>query len=176
MRKPILLALLIPFLPAAAQQLSRPEVPEELAVPATEALVLQVHATGYQVYVCKQGSDQKPAWVLLAPDAQLLDSKGTTIGTHYAGPTWKHNDGSKVVGKVLAKQEAPAPGAIPWLLLAAASHEGDGVFARVSYIQRLHTKDGQPPASGCDGENIGAPAKAAYSADYYFYAPKAATN
>jgi len=176
MRKFILSILLIPFLPAVAQQVSRPEVPEKLAAPASEILVLQVHATGSQVYVCQAGADQKLAWTLKGPEAELSDSKGAVIGKHYAGPTWKHNDGSEVVGKVTAKQDAPEAGAIPWLLLAAASHAGNGVLAGVTSIQRIHTKGGQAPASGCDDAHRGAETKAAYSADYYFYAPRAGAN
>jgi hypothetical protein len=176
MRKFILSILLIPFVPAVAQQVSRPEVPEKLAAPASENLVLQVHATGSQVYVCQAGADQKLAWTLKGPEAELSDSKGAVIGKHYAGPTWKHNDGSEVVGKVTAKQDAPEAGAIPWLLLAAASHAGNGVLAGVTSIQRIHTKGGQAPASGCDEAHRGAETKAAYSADYYFYAPRAGAN
>jgi hypothetical protein len=171
MRKYFLLILLVPFQMAVAQQPSRPEVPEKLAAPASENLVLQAHATGSQVYVCQMGTDQKLAWILKAPEAELLDSSGAVIGKHYAGPTWKHADGSEVVGKVIAKQDAPDAKAIPWLLLAAASHAGDGVLAGVTSIQRIHTKGGQPPPSGCDDAHRGAETKAAYSADYYFYAP-----
>jgi hypothetical protein len=171
MRKYILSILLIPFQPAVAQQLSKPEVPEKLAVPAAENLVLQAHATGSQIYVCQVGPDQKLAWALKAPEAELFDSKGTAIGKHYAGPTWKHNDGSEVVGKVVAKQDAPDAYAIPWLLLTAASHAGNGTLAAVTSIQRIHTKGGLAPASGCDDAHRGAETKVTYSADYYFYAP-----
>ena len=178
MRKPLLLIVVVPFLllPAVAQQLSRPEVPEKLAVPASENLVLQVHATGSQVYVCQLGPDQKPAWTLKGPEAELSDSKGAVIGKHYAGPTWKHNDGSEVVGKVAAKQDGPEAGAIPWLLLTAVSHAGNGVLAKVTSIQRVHTRGGQAPSSGCDDAHLNTETKAAYSADYYFYAPRAGAN
>jgi hypothetical protein len=175
MRKYILSILLIPFQLAVAQQLSRPEVPEKLAAPASENLVLQVHATGSQVYVCQIGPDQKVAWTLKGPEADLFDSKGAIIGKHSAGPTWKHNDGSEVVGKVAAKQDAPEAGAIPWLLLTAASHAGNGVLGGVTSIQRIHTKGGEAPSSGCDDAHLGTETKAAYSADYYFYAPRAGT-
>jgi hypothetical protein len=171
MRKFLFSILLLPFQLAVAQQQSKPEVPEKLAVPASENLVLQAHASGSQIYVCQVGADQKLVWTLKAPEAELSDSKGAVIGKHYAGPTWKHNDGSEVVGKVVAKQDAPDAYAIPWLLLTAASHAGNGVFAGVTSIQRIHTKGGQPPASGCDDAHRGAESKVAYSADYYFYAP-----
>ena len=157
--------------PAVAQHLPRPDVPEKLAAPAAEELILQAHASGSQVYVCQAGADQKLSWVLKGPEADLFDSSGVPIGKHYDGPTWKYKDGSEVVGKVAARQEAPDATAIPWLLLTAANHSGNGVLSAVTSIQRIHTKGGQPPASGCDDSRRGDEVKAAYSADYYFYAP-----
>ncbi len=159
--------------PAAAQQLARPDVPDKLSPPATEKLVLQAHASGDQIYVCQPGPDpdQKLAWILKAPDAQLFDAQNKVIAKHYAGPTWKNNDGSEVVGKVSARADSPDASGIPWLLLTAASHSGDGAFSKVTFIQRLHTKGGQPPQSGCDDAHRNAETKSAYSADYYFYAP-----
>jgi hypothetical protein len=77
-----------------------------------------------------------------------------------------------VKGQVIAKQDAPKPDAIPWLLLAAASHTGDGIFSRVTSIQRIHTEGGLPPsANTCDASANGKESRSAYSADYYFYAP-----
>jgi hypothetical protein len=159
--------------PVAAQQLARPDVPEKLSPPATETLILQAHATGDQIYICKPGPDpdQKLAWVLKTPDAQLFDAQNRLFAKHYAGPTWKHKDGSEVVGKVSARLDSPDANAVPWLLLTAASHSGTGVFSSVTSIQRLHTKGGQPPPSGCDDGHRNAETKSAYSADYYFYAP-----
>jgi Protein of unknown function (DUF3455) len=158
--------------PATAQHLARPDVPDKLAPPATENLILQAHATGDQIYVCQPGPDQKLAWTLKAPDAQLFDAQNKVIAKHFAGPTWKHNDGTEVVGKVSARLDSPDANAIPWLLLTAANHTGDGIFSKVTFIQRLHTKGGQPPQSGCDDAHRNAETKSAYSADYYFYAPK----
>jgi hypothetical protein len=151
---------------------TRPEVPEKLAAPGTEEVILQAHASGSQIYVCQAGSDQKLAWVFKAPEAELFDAGGKSIGRHYAGPTWKHNDGSEVTGKMAARQDAPEPDAIPWLLLTATGHSGNGILTRVTTIQRIHTKGGPPPkADGCDDSHRGAETKSAYSADYYFYAP-----
>jgi hypothetical protein len=124
MRNFFSLLLLFPLLLTGAQHMAKPEVPEKLAVPATEQLVLQVHATGFQVYVCQAGVDPKFAWTLKGPEAELFDANNKPIGKHYAGPTWKHNDGSEVVGKLAARQDAPDTSDIPWLLLAAASHAG----------------------------------------------------
>jgi hypothetical protein len=175
MRKLFFVSLLalLSIKPTAAQQLARPDVPDQLLPPATENLILQTHATGDQIYVCKPGPDpdQKLAWVLKAPDAQLFDAQNKLIAKHYAGPTWKHNDGSEVVGKLSTRLDSPDATAIPWLLLTAASHTGDGTFSKVTFIQRLHTKGGLPSQSGCDDAHLNTETKSAYSADYYFYAP-----
>lgn len=170
----IAVILLVTVRPAAAQHAPRPDVPEKLAASASEVVVLQVRGSGSQIYVCKPGpdQDQKLAWILKAPEADLLDSNGKVIGKHYAGPAWKHNDGSEVIGRVAARQDAPDADAIPWLLLTAANHSGSGIFSGVTSIQRIHTKGGQPPQSGCDDAHRGTETKIAYSADYYFYAAK----
>jgi hypothetical protein len=165
--------VLLALKPAAAQELTRPDVPDKLAPPPGEQLLLHAHATGDQIYVCKPGPDpdQKLAWILKAPDAQLFDAQNKLIAKHFAGPTWKHNDGSEVVGKPAGKLDSPDASAIPWLLLTAASHTGIGTFSKVTFIQRLNTKGGQAPQSGCDDAHRNAETKSAYSADYYFYAP-----
>jgi hypothetical protein len=151
---------------------ARPEVPDSLRAPAGEDVILSAHATGVQIYVCQAESEQKSAWVLKAPEAELTDSSGKTIVHHSAGPAWKHVDGSEVTGKVIAKQDSPKPGAIPWLLLSAATHTGEGILARVTTIQRIHTEGGLPPnASDCNVSANGKESRNAYSADYYFYAP-----
>jgi hypothetical protein len=149
-----------------------PQIPSELKAPAGEKVVLQAHATGYQIYTCKAGAEGAPQWQLKAPDADLHDAKGAVIGHHSAGPTWKHKDGSEVVGKASAHVDSPKAGAIPWLLVAVTDHTGNGVLAKVTSIQRLNTEGGKAPAaSECTAANAGAESKSAYSADYYFYAP-----
>jgi len=156
----------------------RPEVPDSLKAPAGEEVVLAAHATGTQVYVCQQGADQKYAWVFKAPEAELTDATGKKIIHHSAGPTWKHIDGSEVKAKVVAKQDAPKvdtprPEAIPWLLLSATGHSGEGILSRVTSIQRIHTEGGMAAeAKSCDASNAGKEAGTVYAADYYFYGPK----
>jgi hypothetical protein len=86
---------------------ARPEVPESLKAPAGEEVILMAHATGVQIYVCQAETEQKSAWVLRAPEAELTDATGKQIVHHFAGPAWKHIDGSEVTGKVVAKQDAP---------------------------------------------------------------------
>ena len=61
------------------------QVRNELQPPASERLLLQVHAKGDQIYTCKVDGAQF-AWTLEAPDAQLFDKSGKAFGKHFAGP------------------------------------------------------------------------------------------
>jgi hypothetical protein len=157
---------------ASGQANSRPDVPDKIKAPTGEVVVLQAHASGSQIYVCQPGSDGKLAWTLKAPEAELHDQQGATIGRHYAGPTWKDNDGSEVTGKALARVDSPDADSIPWLLIIVTGHSGNGVLGQVTTIQRIHTKGGlAPPASECNTSKQNTEVKIPYTADYYFYAP-----
>jgi hypothetical protein len=157
---------------ANGQGIPRPSVPEKIKAPAGEEVVLYVRASGLQIYTCQQGTDGKYGWTLKAPEAKLLDQQGSVVGRHYAGPTWKHNDGSEVSGKAVAKVDSPDSDSIPWLLVSVTSHSGEGVFGRVTSIQRIHTQGGQPPpAADCSASKQNTEAKSSYTAEYFFFAP-----
>ncbi|HWN75636.1 MAG TPA: DUF3455 domain-containing protein [Candidatus Udaeobacter sp.] len=147
------------------------QIPEQIQAPAGEQLLLQVHAKGDQVYACKEGVTQF-AWTLKAPDAQLFDKDGKPFGKHFAGPSWEASDGSRVTGKAIANVPSPDADSIPWLLVNIVGHEGSGVLSRATSIQRINTKGGKAPASGCDAAHVGQELRVPYSADYLFYAPK----
>lgn len=151
---------------AGAQQ-----IPQNLRPPANEQLQVQVHAKGDQIYTCK-GDGAQFTWTLKAPDAKLFDKEGKEFGKHFAGPSWEARDGSRVTGKAVANEPSPDPDSIPWLLITVMSRSGEGVLARVTSIQRLNTKGGKAPGSGCDAAHAGQEVRAAYSADYLFFAPK----
>ena len=99
-------------------------------------------ATGFQIYVCRPDADGKPAWTLKAPEAELFDEQGKSIGKHFGGPTWQLNDGSQITGKMAAKADAPDPKAIPWLLVTVTGHSGSGKLSGVTSIQRVNTVGG----------------------------------
>lgn len=151
-----------------------PDVPDKLKPGPNEKLALVVPARGVQVYECRlKASAVGYEWALVAPEAELLDAKGRRIGRHYVGPHWEANDGSRIAGTVKERADAPAAGAIPWLLLAARSVGAEGAFSRVSSIQRIHTVGGvAPPASACTASRAGTPARVPYTADYYFFTPR----
>jgi len=171
-----MISKLLPFVlivgTAAARAQMAPDAPDKLKPPAGEQVVFQAHATGVQIYACQQSADGKYGWTLKGPEAELHDDHGAVVGRHFAGPTWKHNDGSEVMGKMAAKVDAPDGNSIPWLLLSATSHNGEGVLAKVTSIQRLHTRGGKAPAdSECTAAKVNSEARSDYAADYYFFAP-----
>jgi uncharacterized protein DUF3455 len=152
-----------------ARPLAAPDVPEALRPPAGQSLYLEALATGVQIYECTRKSDSAYEWTFKAPEASLADRSGRSLGKHYAGPTWESSDGSTVVGEVKAKDPGPNPSAIAWLLLAAKSNTGSGVFSAARSIQRIATTGGVAPAEPCSEGNLGQVSRVPYTATYVFY-------
>jgi hypothetical protein len=132
-------------------------VPSKLKPPAGNVAAGTFSARGVQVYECTGGS-----WKFVEPVATLTGPGGRVEAIHYRGPSWQSTtDGSLVVAKAVA--DHPVSGTIPWLLLEATDNRGDGLFGRVTYIQRLSTSGGAAPSGGCkDGETEGVPYRAQY--------------
>ncbi|WP_298232251.1 DUF3455 domain-containing protein [uncultured Azohydromonas sp.] len=150
-----------------------PEVPQQLRPPADERLVRVVPARGVQVYECRLKADASGyEWALVAPEADLFDERGQRIGRHYVGPHWEADDGSRIVGVVRERVDAPAAGAIPWLLLRARSVGKEGTFSRVSSVQRIHTVGGVAPRTGCSASRAGSSSRVPYTADYVLFGPR----
>jgi hypothetical protein len=149
-----------------------PIVPAALSVPAGYLVKMKFNASGVQIYRCLPSVQDKTqfAWTFTAPEAKLLDDNGKTVGNHYAGPTWEVSEGRKVEGKLSAKAAAPDGKSIPWLLLNATEEPVGKSRATIAFVQRLNTKGGSAPASGCSSEVANAEVRVPYSADYYFYA------
>ena len=146
---------------AMAQDLKT--IPENLRPSADESLKRVISAKGVQIYECRDRN-----WVFVAPEADLFDSRGNLVGRHYAGPRWEASgDGSRVIGAVKSRADAPQAGAIPWLLLSTKSEAGKGYFSDVTSIQRVATHGGVAPAGACD--RAGAQARVPYTADYHFF-------
>ena len=153
-------------------EITTPSVPDNLKAPLGEKPVLKVLAKGVQIYTCTASTTNASGfeWVFKAPQAELYNEQGVVVGKHYAGPTWEANDGSKVVGVAQEKSDPSNGKAIPWLLLKAKSHEGNGVLSKVTSVQRLETVDGlAPAASDCNQSRKDNEVSVAYTASYYFY-------
>ena len=138
-------------------------LPDAIKAPG-ETVVLSVHAEGAQVYECKAGADGKLAWAFREPIATLL-LDGKTVGRHYAGPTWEHNDGSAVGAKVASSAPGAAPNDIAWLKLSVVSQRGSGILTGVTTVQRINTQGGKLDGA-CD--KAGTTRSAPYSAEYVF--------
>jgi 6-phosphogluconolactonase (cycloisomerase 2 family) len=158
----------------AGWSLDPPETPDVIKAPPGATVLARFRAVGVQIYTCvaTQGTSGGAtyAWTLKAPEALLYDAQGNPAGTHGAGPSWTANDGSSVKGMKLQEAASPAGDAIAWLLLRVTTRTGAGLFAPVTYVQRVNTTGGKAPAGGCDSTTAPTEeSRAAYSADYYFY-------
>jgi Protein of unknown function (DUF3455) len=142
--------------------------PAAVAPPEGSTPVLELVADGVQIYSCdlKEGGFD---WSFKGPEANLFDKQGGQVGTHFAGPTWKIDDGSAVVAEVAAKADSAEPRTIQWLLLRAKSHQGSGALSSVAYIRRIDTKGGLAPSTGCDKSHLSELARMRYSATYQFF-------
>jgi hypothetical protein len=147
-------------------------VPESLLPGANESLVMALDAKGAQIYECRAtiaGGSTAYAWAFVAPEAELRDKLGRVVGQHGAGPSWQSSDGSRIVGAVTARAEAPEAGAIPWLLLSAQASGPAGTFSAVTSVQRINTAGGTAPAAACTPDAAGTTARVAYTAEYRFF-------
>src|SRR5687768_11863922 len=119
---------------ASSQPKATVNVPDKLRAGADQSLAMIVPARGVQIYECRASKKQVGVyeWTFVAPEADLFDTRGNRIGRHYAGPHWESADGSRIVGALKERADAPAASAIPWLLLAAKSVGPEGAFSRVT--------------------------------------------
>jgi hypothetical protein len=144
---------------AGAAAGAKPTVPEAIKVPAGNKKIAVMPAQGVQTYQCVGG-----AWTFLQPDA-ILRHHGRAEVLHSKGPVWTSvRDGSSVTAAAAAN--SPVPDSIPQLLLKAAATRGPGLFANITFIQRLNTTGGVSPTGACTD---GATASVPYTADYTFW-------
>jgi hypothetical protein len=146
-----------------------PELPlplcQSIEVQAGNEVASRAYALGVQVYRWNGTS-----WAFVEPVANLYADRGFhgQVGTHYAGPTWESNSGSKVVARRVANTGCtPDAQAIAWLLLETVTADGPGIFGGVTFIQRVNTTGGIAPAA--PGTFVGEEARIPYTAEYYFY-------
>ena len=170
----VLAAALAPH--AAQAGPSAPQVPADIAPPAGHKPYLVGHADGVQTYTCLTVAGGH-AWGPGRPTADLRDGSGKVIIRHFAGPSWQANDGSTVIGSRV-DGETVDPTALPWLLLSARpatpAAEGDRLTG-TTYIQRVATTSGLPPAAGlCSAATAGAAVDVPYTADYVFWKAQSA--
>jgi hypothetical protein len=99
----------------------------------------------------------------------------------FGNPTWQSSlDSSKVWGQLLhsipsgSDESCPNTGAIACLLLQSVGTQqgpaGGNFLIQTTFIQRLNTKGGSAPDSGCSvPSDVGKQTLVPYTADYYFF-------
>jgi len=167
----ICMATLVALAGCAWCRVRPPDVPAALQAPSGQTPFLEARGSGVQIYQCTPSPDApgKFGWILLAPEATLMNRHGHPIGRHFAGPSWELRDGSGVVGEVVARDPGPDPAAIPWLLLRAKSVSGNGALSHTESIQRVHTMGGLAPGPACTEAQQRTQVRVPYTADYIFY-------
>ncbi|HSB28960.1 MAG TPA: DUF3455 domain-containing protein [Pyrinomonadaceae bacterium] len=154
--------------PSFAKASDGPELPPQcssIQVEEGNKPAFHVYARGVQIYRWNGQS-----WDFVAPRATLYaeDQYFGEVGTHYAGPKWESKSGSIVEGRrVQGTGCTPDPSAIAWLLLSKYDTSGAGIFASVTFVQRVNTTGGLTPTDF--GTFVGEVKEVPYTAEYYFY-------
>ena len=153
-------------------------IPAILNVPEGNRLAFRTYATGVQIYQVRRSTTNPNefVWVNTAPAANLYmqPNYNNLVGTHYGGPTWDFIQGLYKNEKAVAvKLEGVTvdPSAIPWLKLKtveALSSPGN----KITYIQRVCTTGGLPPAIIPNESNQGQVEEVPYTATYLFFEKK----
>ncbi len=159
------------LLAACSSAVHAPVAVTAIAPPPDVAPLMTLAAAGVQVYECRpRAGDGAAAWAFVAPEAELFDAAGRSVGTHGAGPHWQAHDGSRLHGRIRARARVDtAGGGLPWLLLDAEASGPTGAFSGVSAIQRVRTVGGVAPAEGCRHDTAGTTVRVPYTADYVLF-------
>ena len=135
-------------------------------VPAGHNEVLRLHGHGVQIFRCEaQVGDAH--WVYRLPEAELDGPDGRVVVRHGVNLSFEHVDGSRLIGNIVDHVAAPDDDALPWLLIATKSF-GEGALDGISYVQRINTGGGMPPAR-CEGSQAGQILRVPFTADFVFY-------
>lgn len=164
--------------PAAATTMfendNGPELPPacgSIEAPEGHKLAFHVYAKGVQVYRFNGAT-----WDFVAPVATLYAEENFhgEVGIHYVGPHWESKSGSKVkAARVPNTGCTPDPSAIAWLLLQSTENSGNGIFKKVTYIQRTNTTGGLAPV---EAGTLNELREVPYTAEYYFYRAQGPVN
>lgn len=140
-----------------------------IKAPSEVEPVLELAATGVQIFRCEADKDVF-RWVFRLPDAELRDAKGQLVGHHGANYSFEQVDGSRLIGTIIGYDSAPSDDSLRWLLLRTQSY-GQGEFDRITYVQRVETSGGMPPAQ-CAAEQVNQILRVPFSAKFIFYRPR----
>lgn len=156
---------------STAKPFSQTSLPAAVQVPAGNKVAMETVGVGEIAYQCreKQGATGTYEWFFVGPKATLNSRAGIRVGSYYGPPaTWESNDGSKLTGTQVAVAPADV-GSIPYQLVKANPAMGTGAMTGVTYIQRVATRGGVPPAIPCIAMTVGRNEVMKYQADYVFW-------
>ena len=140
-----------------------------IKTPSEVEPVLELAATGFQIFRCEPDKDGSH-WVFRLPEADLKDARGQIVGHHGANYSFEHVDGSRLIGTIVGYDSAPSDDSLRWLLLRTQSY-GQGEFDKMTYVQRVDTSGGMPPAQ-CSAEQANQILRVPFSAKFIFYRPR----
>jgi len=150
-------------------------IPYDLQVPEGNKLALQTYASGVQIYQVRRNvvDPNVYEWVNIAPSATVYSKPNFTnaIALHYKGPTWEFIKGifkGDKVGAAKWKGVTVNSSAIPWLILKVVDSLSSPAN-KITYIQRICTNAGLPPATPASASNLGDVDSIPYTANYLFY-------
>jgi len=156
-------------LPAAAA-IAPPDVSPGLRASAAEEPALALAEAGVNIFECRPraGVPGGYGWTFIAPDATLYD--GNRSVARRTSPTLWESTGDRTSVSGFARSAQNAGGDnLPWALYRALPVGDSGLFAGVSSIQRVNTRGGVAPLTGCTEATAGSEQRVAFTADYYFY-------
>jgi Protein of unknown function (DUF3455) len=174
---------------AHAQTVVPPVVPPSLRVPSTSQAFLLGHGKGTQNYECQPSASTghvgHVAWTLFTPQATLFNDLDEQLTTHFFSPnpdedgrpvrvTWQDSRDTSTVWARAIASVVVTPNAVPWLLLQTVGTQegptGGTTLSQTTFIQRVNTRGGVAPATGCDDlPDVGHKAFVPYTADYFFF-------
>jgi len=171
---------------ALAQTITPPAVPPGLEVLAPNEVFLIGHATGTQNYECQPTAILgRVAWTLFTPQATLFGEVGEQLTTHFFSPnpdeggivvraTWQDSTDTSSIWAKATGTATVDPTAVAWVRLevvgARKGPNGGDTLSRSTFVQRVNTKGGVAPPTGCDQlKDAGQKAFVPYTADYVFF-------
>jgi len=137
-----------------------------IKVPDGYDAALRLAGRGVQIFRCEQRADGWQ-WIFRVPEADLVDGSGHVLVRHGANFSFEHIDGSRLLGTVAAFDESPRGTDLRWLLFSTRSF-GTGDLTNITYVQRVNTAGGMPPAR-CEAKQQNQLLRVDFSADFVFY-------
>jgi len=115
----------------------------------------------------------------------LFNDLDEQLTTHFFSPnpdedgrpvrvTWQDSRDTSTVWARAIASVVVTPNAVPWLLLQTVGTQegptGGTTLSQTTFIQRVNTRGGVAPATGCDDlPDVGHKAFVPYTADYFFF-------